>query len=84
MPMTFSNVTTLQIWSLPKLSLVYSTASLPGAPNVCVDSFASVSPFTDEVCPLPEETIVEDIVVSPIGDAKDRHYITVNFSCTVI
>jgi hypothetical protein len=66
-----------QIWSLPKLSLVFSTPFLSKAPNICIDDFSSPAICIDEHSDTPEEEKLEDLVVNTIGDAIDRHYLTV-------
>ena len=38
----------------------------------------------EETTDLPEEMIIEDLVVSPLGDAKDRHYMTVRILCSML
>ena len=70
----------LQIWALPRLTLVFSTSLIGTLPNVMVDSHdpPGLSPPQDPPRKL-QEFDVEQMVVAPLGETTPEPHLFVRF-----
>jgi len=67
-----------QIWTLPKLTLVYSISLVASLQNVLVDSYDGPALSLPEETPRsPQEFDVEQILIAPIGELFPRPHLMV-------
>jgi cleavage and polyadenylation specificity factor subunit 1 len=66
-----------QIWTLPKLTLVFSTTAFSTLQNVCNDSYEGPTPSTSQDR-KSSDTDVESILVAPLGESYHRPHIFVS------
>ena len=60
-----------QIWTLPKLALVFSTTALSTLQNVCSDSYEGPAQSTSQDG-KPSDTDVESILIAPLGESYHK------------
>lgn len=61
----------IEIWTLPKLTLVFSTTALSTLQNVCNDSYEGPAPSASQDR-KPSDTDVESILVAPLGESYHK------------
>lgn len=68
----------MQIWTLPKLTLVFSTSNISALESVLVDSGDAPAPSLPQEPPRkPQELDVEQIVIAPLGESSPKPYLLV-------
>ncbi|EMD34631.1 hypothetical protein CERSUDRAFT_116804 [Gelatoporia subvermispora B] len=69
---------TLEIWTLSKLTLAFSTTLIPSLESVVVDTYDVPHLSLPQDPPRkPQELDIEQIVVAPLGESSPRPYLTV-------
>ncbi|KAF8268563.1 CPSF A subunit region-domain-containing protein [Lactarius quietus] len=72
----------VEIWTLPKLSLAFSTTAIASLQNVLVDSFDPPALSLPQDPPRrPQELDIEQILISPIGENVPWPYLLVFLRC---
>ena len=74
---TRSRADTRQIWTLPKLALVFSTTALSTLQNVCTDSYEGPAPSASQDR-KPSDTDVESILIAPLGESYHKPHLFVS------
>ena len=67
----------MQIWTLPKLTLVFSTTALPTLQNVCTDSYEGPAPSTSQDR-KPSDVDVENVLIAPLGESYHKPHLFVS------
>jgi len=68
-----------KIWTLPKLTLAFSTNGLSTLQNVLVDSHDPPAlSLPQEVPRKPQELDVEQLLIAPIGETSPTPYLCVS------
>ena len=68
----------LQIWTLPKLALAFSTDGLSTLLNVLADSHDPPAPSLPQDPPRkPQDLDVEQLLLAPIGETSPRPHLCV-------
>jgi len=67
----------MQIWTLPKLTLVFSTTALSTLQNVCIDSYEGPAPSASPDR-KPSDTDVESILIAPLGESYHKPHLFVS------
>lgn len=71
-----------QIWSLPKLALVFSTDAIATLQNVLGDSMDAPTLSLPQDPPRkPQDLDVDQILVAPLGESSPRPHLFVSRSC---
>lgn len=71
-----------QIWTLPKLTLTFSTSLIAGLEPVLVDSYDPPAPSLPQDPPRkPQELDVEQLIIAPLGESLPRPYLMVQSGC---
>jgi len=73
---TGSRADAKQIWTLPKLALVFSTTALSTLQNVCTDSYEGPAPSASQDR-KPSDTDVENILIAPLGESYHKPHLFV-------
>ncbi|GJE96309.1 CPSF A subunit region-domain-containing protein [Phanerochaete sordida] len=72
----------LEIWTLPKLTLVFSTPNISALESVLVDSGDAPAPSLPQDPPRkPQELDVEQIVIASLGETSPKPYLLVFLRC---
>jgi hypothetical protein len=67
-----------QIWTLPKLTLAFSTTAIASLQTILVDSFDPPALSLPQDPPRkPQELDIEQILISPIGETDPWPYLLV-------
>ena len=74
---TESRADGMQIWTLPKLTLVFSTTALSTLQNVCTDSYEGPAPSASQDR-KPSDTDVENILIAPLGESYHKPHLFVS------
>ncbi|TDL22024.1 hypothetical protein BD410DRAFT_828742 [Rickenella mellea] len=75
----------LEIWSLPKLSIVFSTPLVATLESVFVDTYDPVTPSVPEDQPRkPQEFDVDQVMVAPMGESNPKPYLLIFLRCGVV
>ena len=70
-----------QIWSLPKLSLVFSCNALSGLDPLLTDTYDGPSLSLPQDPPRkPQDLDVDQILVAPLGESAPRPYLFVSIA----
>ncbi|KAF7366615.1 Protein CFT1 [Mycena sanguinolenta] len=68
----------VEIWTLPKLTLVFSTSSLANLQNVITDSHQPPTPSPPEDPPRkPQDLDIEQILIAPLGESSPKPHLFV-------
>ncbi|KAJ7628553.1 CPSF A subunit region-domain-containing protein [Roridomyces roridus] len=68
----------VEIWTLPKLALVFSTPALSTLQNVITDSHQPATPSPPEDPPRkPQELDIEQILIAPLGESSPKPHLFV-------
>ncbi|KAJ7216585.1 CPSF A subunit region-domain-containing protein [Mycena pura] len=66
----------VEIWTLPKLTLVFSTPALANLDNVITDSHQPPTPSPPVDPPRkPQELDIEQILITPLGESSPKPYL---------
>jgi cleavage and polyadenylation specificity factor subunit 1 len=72
----------VEIWTLPKLTLAFSTTAIASLQNILVDSFDPPALSLPQDPPRrPQELDIEQILISPIGENVPWPYLLVFLRC---
>ena len=74
---TRSRTDVMQIWTLPKLTLVFSTTALSTLENVCNDSYEGPAPSTSQDR-KPSDVDVENVLIAPLGESYHKLHLFVS------
>lgn len=75
-----SFINCIQIWTLPKLALVFSTDGLSTLLNVLADSHDPAAPSLSQDTPRkPQDLDVEQLLLAPIGETSPQPHLCVRF-----
>ena len=66
-----------QIWTLPKLTLVFSTTALPTLQHVCSDSYEGPTPSASQDR-KPSDVDVESVLIAPLGESYHKPHLFVS------
>jgi cleavage and polyadenylation specificity factor subunit 1 len=71
----------LQMWTLPKLTLVFSTTSLATLDNILLDSHEGPAASPPQDPPRkPQEMDIEQVVLTALGESSpDPHLVVCDF-----
>ncbi|KAK7042372.1 protein CFT1 [Favolaschia claudopus] len=68
----------VEIWTLPKLTLVFSTNAFPNLQNVISDSHQPPTPSPPEDPPRkPQDLDIEQVLVAPLGESSPKPHLFV-------
>ncbi|KAJ8502824.1 hypothetical protein ONZ45_g11405 [Pleurotus djamor] len=68
----------MEIWALPKLTLVFSTSAIPSLQSVLSDSYDPPALSLPQDPPRkPQDMDVEQILIAPVGETSPRPYLFV-------
>nr|GAT45957.1 cleavage and polyadenylation specific protein [Mycena chlorophos] len=72
----------VEIWTLPKLTLAFSTPALASLHNVITDSHQPPTPSPPEDPPRkPQELDIEQILVAPVGGSRPQPHLFILLRC---
>ncbi len=81
--LTFRLCLLSQIWTLPKLTLIFSTSLIPSLENVLIDSGdAPALSLPSDPPRKTQELDIEQILIAPLGESSPKPYLLVgNLEC---
>jgi hypothetical protein len=74
---TRSRADVTQIWTLPKLTLVFSTTALSTLQSVCIDSYEGPAPSASQDR-KPSDADVENVLIAPLGESYHKPHLFVS------